>query len=91
VLPSTAAARRAMYSVSIKTITCPDCGLVVRVTRDVPDFKYMYDVIDWKRLCVHPDRGDPVLCLLLRPRPIKKRRISRLNNSKTNESGPVPW
>jgi len=47
---------------------CPDCGLVVRVTGKDPDFKFVYNVRDWQRLCERPHRGDPVWCLLQRLR-----------------------
>ena len=56
-----------------KSITCPDCGLVVRVTRDAKGSKLIYDVNDWQRRCKHPDLDDPALCLVWRKRtPSKK-------------------
>jgi len=37
-----------------KTITCPDCGLVLRVTRSRDATKLIYDVKDWKLRCDRP-------------------------------------
>ena len=51
-----------------KTITCPDCGLVVRVTRDAKGSTLIYDVNDWQRRCKHPALDDPALCLVWRRR-----------------------
>ena len=42
-----------------KTITCPDCGLVLRVTRSRDGTKLIYDVKDWKLRYDQPGRGDP--------------------------------
>lgn len=38
-----------------KPITCPDCGLVLRVMPDPNGSRLMYDVKDWKRICKRPD------------------------------------
>ena len=61
-------AEKRLLSVSIKTVTCPDCKLVVPVTGTDPDFRFVSDVTDWKRLCERPHRGDPVGSLLWRLR-----------------------
>ena len=47
-----------------KTITCPNCGLVLRVTRDPDGSRLIYDVKEWKRVCKRPDLGDPAWCLV---------------------------
>jgi hypothetical protein len=47
-----------------KTITCPDCGLVLRVTRSRDATKLIYDVKDWKLRCDRPGLGDPAWCLV---------------------------
>src|SRR5262249_36275510 len=61
-------AEKRLLSVSIKTVRCPDCKLVVPVTGTDPDFRFVSDVTDWKRLCERPHRGDPVGSLLWRLR-----------------------
>jgi hypothetical protein len=48
----------------IKMITCPDCGLVLRVTRDATGSKLIYDVNDWQRRCKRLDHDDPAWCLV---------------------------
>jgi len=48
-----------------KTITCPNCGLVLRVTqRAKGSTTLIYDVNDWQRRCWRSDLGSPVLCLV---------------------------
>jgi hypothetical protein len=49
-----------------KTITCPDCGLVLRVLRDATGTKLIYDVNDWHRRCARLNLDDPALCLVWR-------------------------
>jgi hypothetical protein len=50
----------------VKTITCPDCGLVLKVVRGVAKSTVLYDVSDWQRRCKRPDLDDPAWCLLQR-------------------------
>src|SRR5262245_60350737 len=48
-----------------KTITCPNCGLVLRVTqRARGSTTLIYDINDWQRRCWRTDLGSPVLCLV---------------------------
>jgi hypothetical protein len=49
---------------SVKTINCPDCGLVLRVADDAAAFKFVYDMRDWQLLCRRVQIGDAVWCLL---------------------------
>jgi hypothetical protein len=49
-----------------KTITCPDCGLVLRVVRDPSGSKLVYDVNDWQRRCKRLHLDDPSWCLIRR-------------------------
>jgi hypothetical protein len=42
-----------------KTIICPDCGLVLRVSRNVDGSTLIYDVSDWQRRCKRPYLDDP--------------------------------
>jgi hypothetical protein len=52
---------------SAKTITCPDCGLVLTVLLPDPQgTELVYDANEWRRRCVHPDLGGPAACLVLR-------------------------
>ena len=58
---------REMFSeMPIKTITCPDCGLVLRVARDATKSTLLYEVGDWQSRCQRPDLGDPAGCLIRR-------------------------
>jgi hypothetical protein len=47
-----------------KTITCPDCGLVLSVTRDKTGSKLTYNVKDWQRRCTRIEHDNPAWCLL---------------------------
>ena len=49
-----------------ETITCPDCGLVLRVARDTTGSTLLYDVGDWQRRCKRRDLDDPAWCLIRR-------------------------
>ena len=42
-----------------QTITCPDCGLVLRVKRNDADSTLIYDVTYWQRHCKRPQRDNP--------------------------------
>jgi hypothetical protein len=48
----------------VKTITCPDCGLVLRLTRDKMGSKLIYDVNDWQRRCKRLEHKGPAWCLV---------------------------
>jgi len=61
---------------AIKQITCPDCGLVLRVRKEGAGFKFNYAIRKWKRRCKRQDLGDPLWCLLQR-KGTSTRRISR--------------
>jgi len=56
-----------------ETITCPDCGLVVRVLPDVTSTKVAYDINDWQRRCTRLYLESPTRCLLLRERIVPKK------------------
>jgi hypothetical protein len=47
-----------------KTVTCPHCGLAIKIDRS----NFLYDVKEWRRVCKRPDL-DPRLSLLLQ-RPV---------------------
>jgi hypothetical protein len=49
-----------------KTMTCPDCGLMLCVTTDAPRFKIVYDIRDWRRTCKRVHLGDAAWCLVQR-------------------------
>ena len=53
-------------SMAVKEITCPDCGLVLRVRKEGASLKFGYTVSEWKRRCKRPGLGDPAWCLLRR-------------------------
>jgi hypothetical protein len=53
-------------TVPAKTITCPDCGLVLRVSRDTSGSRLLYDVNDWQRRCKRLHLDDPAWCLVQR-------------------------
>jgi hypothetical protein len=60
----------------VKTITCPDCGLLLRVApRDDAGSTLLYDVRDWQRRCKRVDLDNPAWCLVRRdgthPKPQK--------------------
>ena len=58
--------REVSSEMPIKTITCPDCGLVLRVARDATKSTLLYEVGDWQSRCQRPDLGDPAGCLIRR-------------------------
>jgi hypothetical protein len=49
-----------------QTITCPDCGLLLHVTDDTEDFKFAYDMKEWRGICTRVHLGDAAWCLVLR-------------------------
>jgi hypothetical protein len=49
-----------------KTITRPDCGLVLRVVRDATGTNFTYDINEWQRRCKRPELDDPAWCLIQR-------------------------
>jgi hypothetical protein len=49
-----------------KTITCSDCGLVLRVSRNDAGSALLYDVTDWQRRCTRRDLDKPAWCLIRR-------------------------
>jgi hypothetical protein len=49
-----------------KTITCPDCGLVLRVSRNDAGSALIYDVSDWQRRSKRVDLDSPAWCLVRR-------------------------
>jgi PBP superfamily domain len=57
--------RRAERS-SSRTITCPDCGLVLRIVDDAPGREFIYDMRAWRLVCRRVHLGDPAWCLVQR-------------------------
>jgi hypothetical protein len=53
-----------------ESITCPDCGLILNITRDATGTTLVYDLRDWKRRCKHSHLGDPAWCLLQQGTPL---------------------
>jgi hypothetical protein len=51
---------------SAKTITCPDCGLALRVSRNDTGSALIYDVSDWQRRCKRVQLDSPAWCLVRR-------------------------
>jgi hypothetical protein len=51
---------------STHAITCPDCGLELRVSYDALGFKFDYDMRDWRRSCMRAHLGDAAWCLIQR-------------------------
>src|SRR5262245_24310938 len=51
---------------STQTITCPDCGLVLRAIDGTTGFKCIYDMKVWRRICTRVDLGDAAWCLVQR-------------------------
>jgi hypothetical protein len=49
-----------------RTITCPDCGLVLRVSRNDKGSSLLYDVADWQHRCKRVDLDNPAWCLVRR-------------------------
>jgi hypothetical protein len=45
-----------------KTITCPDCGLVLQVVGS----QVIYDIDEWRRRCKRVDLDSPLWCLIQR-------------------------
>jgi hypothetical protein len=45
-----------------KTITCPDCGLVLKVEH----LRLVYDVDEWRRRCIRVHLDNPAWCLIQR-------------------------
>src|SRR5215467_2734769 len=51
---------------STQTMTCPDCGLVLRVVNGSPGFKIVYDRRAWRRVCTRVNLDDAAWCLVQR-------------------------
>jgi hypothetical protein len=49
-----------------KTITCPDCGLVLRLTRNEAGSALINNLNEWQAHCKRPHRDDPAWCLIRR-------------------------
>jgi hypothetical protein len=49
-----------------RTITCPDCGLILRIAREVSGSKLIYDVNEWRLRCIRPQLEGPAWCLVRR-------------------------
>jgi hypothetical protein len=59
-------------------ITCPECGLVLRVRDDGGVIIFNYAVSEWQRRCHRRDLGDPIWCLLQRDRTSPQKKINRM-------------
>jgi hypothetical protein len=55
-----------MSTMPARTITCPDCGLVLRVSRNDTGSTLLYDASDWQRRCKRIDLDNPAWCLIRR-------------------------
>jgi hypothetical protein len=51
---------------STQAITCPDCGLVLRVADDALGFRFVYDMRDWRLICTRVHLGHAAWCLVQR-------------------------
>ena len=49
-----------------QTITCANCGLVVRLDRNDAGSALIYSVSDWQRRCKRPHLDNPAWCLIRR-------------------------
>jgi hypothetical protein len=49
-----------------QTITCPDCGLVLRSSDHARVFKIVYDEREWRRICGRVYLGNAAWCLIQR-------------------------
>ena len=56
--------KRVMQSMLDTEITCPECGLVLRVRDDGAVILFNYAMSEWQRRCERRDLGDPIWCLL---------------------------
>jgi hypothetical protein len=66
-VPSPSSRRaRTSFAMPAKTITCPDCGLVLRISRNVAGWTLLYGVSDWQRRCKRLDFDNPAWCLVRR-------------------------
>jgi hypothetical protein len=64
--PASSSRRARTSSVPTKTITCPDCGLVLRVSRNDTGLSLLDDVADWQCRCTRLDLDNPAWCLIRR-------------------------
>jgi hypothetical protein len=55
---------------SEKILTCPRCGLVMRVLPDPEGTRLIYDASEWQRRCELRELGGPALCLVRRGGPL---------------------
>jgi len=71
-------APRACWNVTaskpVKTITCPDCGLVVTIAPDTADATLGYDFNDWQRRCKRHELDGPLWCMIQRDGDSKKQK-----------------
>jgi len=56
----------AVHLMAVDSITCPDCGLVVRVTCGASRSRLIYDIKEWKRRCKRGDVDQPAWCFVQR-------------------------
>src|SRR6516164_10173356 len=54
----------AVHLMAVDSITCPDCGLVVRVTCGASRSRLIYDIKEWKRRCKRGDVDQPAWCFV---------------------------
>src|SRR5689334_12581907 len=57
---------RRAKGLSRRTITCPDCGLVLSAVDDRSCFKCVYDRRVWRQICTRAHLGDAAWCLVQR-------------------------
>jgi hypothetical protein len=73
---------RILYSMgrpvrSFGCITCPRCGLALRVSdgSNGQRLSVQYDVLEWERRCKVPTLGSPVVCLMMENRALQIRAV----------------
>jgi hypothetical protein len=54
-----------LHPMAVESMTCPDCGLVVRVTC-AQRSRLIYDVKEWRRRCKRIAVSEPASCFVQR-------------------------
>ena len=50
----------------IAPIKCPDCGLLLRLSREGVGSQFLFDAVEWQARCKLTELGAPVWCLIRR-------------------------
>ena len=64
----------------IEQITCPDCGLALRVDPTASGTTFAFDMNEWQPRCKMPELGAPAWCLIRRDGTCAIRKPSRTGN-----------